>query len=307
MVVRPSVSAKSGLRRMRSLACVAAAAIAALPSPLLAQNDIVVDVALSDTPPDRLEVSGNGPAARIVEDRGSGHLLGRYPRSSIASTFENVTLVGWWGNQDDRLLFLRIASTTGRLNLHLWRPNYATCSRELIAPHQRETTDRDAALQAYYHAKALFSLNNQSRCRGVRRSNAARAWLDRSFDLAEIDCAFRLSPDAALANREFDPAHVASVSLRARAREIRCINLTKSQLWQQRDLRSALSINLALIRALENDRALQALADRLYGISIPLLQRDGARLEERLGQAPAASRPGTLQPAALNLSGVGAN
>lgn len=262
-----------------------AAFLPAGPAWPLSSPPIPVDVPWSGTRPDRVELRGSAAPVPLAYKPDANRFQGDYPRPATIGAFEDVIMIGRWKNHDDRVLFLRISPDMRAVNLQLLRHAYPECKMTYVNPLQAQANDREGALEAYYRARALYLLDDENQCRGERKKAAAKAWLDRSFELAMTDCLFRLNPEAAGAYRRHDPAYVAKKEEAMLARGVQCKAQARNRLWSRGQYAEAFAVGDQLVQELGSNPELQAAASRYYAVSKAKFESEQGRLGSYLTKA----------------------
>lgn len=278
----------------RLLAALASAwLIASSPAHSQSASGIPVDVPWSGSKPDRVELRGSATPVPIGFDASTNRFRGQYPRSRNVASSEDVIMVGRWQDRDDRVLFLRISPDLRAVNLQLLRQSYLECRKVYLDPLQPQARDREIALEAYFKARALYTLDNENQCRGARKEDAARAWFNKSFELAMTDCVFRLNPEATRAYRPYQPAYVADKEEAARLRGLACQAQARNRLWSRGELALAFAVGDRLVQELVDDPALQRAAARYSAIAEPAFTAEQAQLRSYLESTSSWQDPST--------------
>jgi hypothetical protein len=183
----------------------------------------------------------------------------------------------------------------------VYRITYSACSPTDLAMAETAAGSVPGALKALFTARALFRLQGVDACSPNNRRRAAKAWLDRAYELTRLKPYFELSPEAAAAYSAYDPAYVKRLQQQVIGAAVKLVNDAKLEALADRRFGEAAALNASLADAIGAHDEVRQAATELQGLTAGLLDADGAYIATRLRNAAAADPTAPVATESLGL------
>jgi hypothetical protein len=197
------------------------------------------------------------------------------------SYLKAITLNVGFADGDTVGLALRVWPQLVGLTATVYKIKYTACSPEDLMHAEQAAGSVQGAMKSFFMARALYELGGDDQCSPNNRRRAAKAWLDRAYELVQLKPYFDLSPEAIAAYSNYDSTYTANLRAQVVGAGVKLINDEKLKAFRNGDYNLAVTLNESLLNAITKDANVKSVSQELQSLTKSQLTADGANIEGR--------------------------
>lgn len=283
-------------RRIGMTSAVVLATGVAAAAPSLAAG-IGIVVSWSGEQPKAVTLGEVYPPASLTLNSAKTAFETRYAPDETGAWLKSISLDAAFADDETVSVPVRVWPQLAAVFATVHRVRYVACSPADLMAAEVPAGTVPGALKSYFTARALYRLRGPDQCSPNNRRRAAKAWVDRAYELTRLKPYFEFSPEAAAAYSQYDPAYVNRLRQEAIGAALKLVNDEKLKALAAGRSDDAATLNASLLEAMRTQPEVLRAAVERQGLTEGLLTADGALIAHRLEAtgAPAEAAPVALE------------
>jgi hypothetical protein len=249
---------------------------------------VAISLAWKGDPPTAVALGGVYPPAPLKLNSDKTAFEIQFAPPAADTYLSSLSLDAAYDGDVTLSLPIRVWPKLAGLVTTVYQIKYTACSPADLKAAESPSGTIPGALKSFFTARALYVLQGDDRCSLNNRKRAARAWFDRAYELTKLANYFDLSPEAAAAYSNYDPAYVKTYQDQAKGKAIRLISEQRLNAFHAGRYEEALGLNASLLNAITSDPSVRDVSHRLQGVTEDQLNADNDKFAGRAAKAGVA-------------------